>query len=50
VWVNRYSKYWREQFNLMAVWLDEIDRERSPRAKKNKSSKSSRVVGGKSKT
>src|SRR5580698_10484437 len=33
-----------------AVWLDEIDRERSPRAKKNKSSKSSRVVGGKSKT
>ncbi|HEY1851418.1 MAG TPA: metalloregulator ArsR/SmtB family transcription factor [Candidatus Binataceae bacterium] len=39
VWVNRYSKYWREQFNFMAVWLDEIDRERAVSAKKSKSSK-----------
>ena len=44
VWVNRYSKYWREQFNFMAAWLGEIDRERSTRAKKSKSSKRSRVV------
>jgi DNA-binding transcriptional ArsR family regulator len=50
VWVNRYSKYWREQFNFMAVWLGEIDRERSTRAKKSKSSKRSRVAGRKSKT
>lgn len=50
VWVNRYSKYWREEFNFMAVWLGEIDRERSTRAKKSKSSKRSRVVGPKSKS
>src|SRR5262249_3503906 len=23
VWINRYSKYWQEQFDLLAVMLDE---------------------------
>jgi DNA-binding transcriptional ArsR family regulator len=28
VWLNRYSKYWQEQFNLLAVTLGDIERER----------------------
>src|SRR6516165_5481613 len=28
VWLNRYSKYWQEQFNLLAVALDDIERRR----------------------
>jgi DNA-binding transcriptional ArsR family regulator len=50
VWVNRYSKYWREEFNFMAVWLEEIDRERAVRSKKSKSSKSLRARSHKAKT
>jgi len=26
VWINRYSKYWQEQFDLLAVALEDIDR------------------------
>ena len=26
VWLNRYSKYWQEQFNLLALALDDIDK------------------------
>jgi hypothetical protein len=26
VWINRYSKYWQEQFDLLAVTLEGIDR------------------------
>lgn len=29
VWLNRYSKYWQAQFDLLAVTLDEIEREKS---------------------
>jgi DNA-binding transcriptional ArsR family regulator len=29
VWINRYSKYWQQQFDLLAVALEEIERERS---------------------
>lgn len=29
VWLNRYSKYWQAQFDLLAVALDEIEREKS---------------------
>ncbi|HME71965.1 MAG TPA: metalloregulator ArsR/SmtB family transcription factor [Myxococcota bacterium] len=29
VWINRYSKYWQQQFDLLAVALGEIERERS---------------------
>ena len=28
VWINRYSKYWQQQFDLLAVALEEIERER----------------------
>jgi DNA-binding transcriptional ArsR family regulator len=31
VWMNRYSKYWQEQFGLLAAALEEIDeRKRRP--------------------
>lgn len=26
VWVNRYSKYWQNQFDTLAAWLDHIGR------------------------
>src|SRR5258708_6555212 len=29
VWLNRYSKYWQEQFNLLAVVLEDIDHKRA---------------------
>ncbi len=29
VWINRYAKYWQEQFDPLSVWLDEIERERN---------------------
>jgi DNA-binding transcriptional ArsR family regulator len=37
VWLNRYSKYWQEQFNLLAVALEDIERKRvskPPRARR----------------
>jgi len=32
VWLNRYSKYWQAQFDLLAYSLDEIARENSAKA------------------
>jgi DNA-binding transcriptional ArsR family regulator len=29
IWINRYSKYWQEQFDTLAVWLDRIEREKT---------------------
>lgn len=29
VWLNRYSKYWQAQFDLLAVSLEEIEREQA---------------------
>ncbi len=29
VWINRYSKYWQEQFDMLAAMLEEVDEERS---------------------
>ena len=29
VWINRYSKYWQQQFDLLAVALEEIERGRT---------------------
>src|SRR5712691_11621954 len=29
VWLNRYSKYWQAQFDLLAVALDDIEKRRS---------------------
>lgn len=35
VWINRYSKYWQEQFNLLAATMDEIaERETVERTQK----------------
>ena len=29
VWINRYSKYWQEQFDLLTVTLEDIDQRRA---------------------
>jgi DNA-binding transcriptional ArsR family regulator len=29
VWLNRYSKYWQEQFDMLAAMLEEVDEARS---------------------
>ena len=29
VWINRYSKYWQQQFETLAAALDEIDERRN---------------------
>src|SRR6266478_1949860 len=34
VWLNRYSKYWQAQFDLLAVSLEEIERVKSAKARK----------------
>ena len=34
VWLNRYSKYWQAQFDLLAVSLEEIERENSTNERK----------------
>ena len=40
VWINRYSKYWQQQFDVLAVALEEIDargttKHKRPRKRKN---------------
>jgi DNA-binding transcriptional ArsR family regulator len=35
IWLNRYSKYWQQQFDLLAASLTEID-ERQSRKRRNK--------------
>jgi DNA-binding transcriptional ArsR family regulator len=42
VWLNRYSKYWQEQFDVLAATLEQIDEHRATetaRAKKRGSSR-----------
>jgi len=34
VWINRYSKYWQQQFDLLAAGLHRIERERSKKGRK----------------
>jgi DNA-binding transcriptional ArsR family regulator len=29
IWINRYSKYWQEQFDMLAAALEEIEENRS---------------------
>jgi DNA-binding transcriptional ArsR family regulator len=39
VWINRYSKYWQQQFDTLAVALDDIEKRRARgrrRARKRK--------------
>jgi DNA-binding transcriptional ArsR family regulator len=33
IWINRYSKYWQEQFGLLAMVLGEADRKRAAKGK-----------------
>lgn len=35
VWMNRYSKYWQQQFDLLAVTLADIDERRAASAAKH---------------
>ncbi|HYM30486.1 MAG TPA: metalloregulator ArsR/SmtB family transcription factor [Candidatus Cybelea sp.] len=42
VWLNRYSKYWQAQFDLLAASLEEIERERAATAKQRMRRKSRR--------
>jgi DNA-binding transcriptional ArsR family regulator len=34
IWLNRYSKYWQAQFDLLAASLQEIEREKSAKSPK----------------
>jgi DNA-binding transcriptional ArsR family regulator len=34
LWINRYSKYWQEQFDTLAVWLDRIEREKARKGRR----------------
>jgi DNA-binding transcriptional ArsR family regulator len=41
VWINRYSKYWQDQFNVLAVALHDLEesrgrKKRSPRSAKRR--------------
>ncbi len=36
VWLNRYSKHWQAQFDKLAYWLDQIERERAVRDRASK--------------
>jgi DNA-binding transcriptional ArsR family regulator len=36
VWINRYSKYWQEQFGLLAAALEEIEQQKPPPASRRK--------------
>jgi DNA-binding transcriptional ArsR family regulator len=33
VWLNRYSKYWQDQFNILAASLEEIADRRAPKGR-----------------
>jgi DNA-binding transcriptional ArsR family regulator len=35
VWLNRYSRYWQDQFNLLAVALEDLGPKRPRRAKRH---------------
>jgi len=45
VWMNRYSKYWQQQFELLAATLAEIDARRPERAAKRPARKRTRTRG-----
>lgn len=40
VWMNRYSKYWQDQFNMLAATLQEIEERRTGRRKLPRASRS----------
>ena len=39
VWINRYSKYWQDQFNVLAVALHAIDERKVAKPRKARSRK-----------
>jgi len=39
VWINRYSKYWQEQFDVLAVALTEIEENRGRKKPRSKGKK-----------
>jgi DNA-binding transcriptional ArsR family regulator len=41
VWINRYSKYWQEQFDMLVAALEEIEGNR-PRARKRNAGRTQR--------
>jgi DNA-binding transcriptional ArsR family regulator len=49
VWINRYSKYWQQQFDLLAVALDDIGK-RGARKRRIPTKRSGRVAKSKTKT
>ena len=38
VWLNRYSKYWQAQFDLLAATIDNIDRRGRTKARSKRTS------------
>ena len=38
VWINRYSKYWQEQFDLLATALAQAERPPAPRMRRSRRS------------
>ena len=40
VWINRYSKYWQQQFETLAVALEDIDKRRGRRRRAKPKGKS----------
>ena len=42
VWINRYSKYWQQQFDTLALTLEEIDRRNAGERRQAKKRKSRR--------
>jgi len=45
VWINRYSKYWQEQFSVLAAALEEMEEQkprRAPRRKRRRRASSQR--------
>lgn len=43
LWLNRYSKYWQAQFDLLAASLEDIERERKSRPRRPKRKQSRRT-------
>jgi len=44
VWINRYSKYWQEQFDLLAAMLEE---DSAPRRRKRRAARRRTKTGRK---
>jgi DNA-binding transcriptional ArsR family regulator len=39
VWLNRYSRHWPAQFDTLAAWLDQIERGKRRKARRDRSRK-----------